>query len=73
MIAVTIVFGCIACFEWGYLRRRRRSRRSFRIVIGFLSMLWVFMSIVVLFRERFLLGVAVSELFKPLQRLFLLS
>jgi len=73
MIAVTIVFGCIACFEWSYLRRRKRSKRSFRIVIGFLSMLWMFAAIMVLFRERFSLGTAVSSLFKPLQRLLLLS
>lgn len=69
MIAVTVVFACIAYFEWRYLRRHRRRPRTVRIVIGFIAILWLLTFTIACLRDRFSLGLAVSSLFEPLQRL----
>ncbi|QHW29853.1 hypothetical protein GZH47_02735 [Paenibacillus rhizovicinus] len=69
MIAATVVFGCIAYFEWHYLRRHDRSKRTVRIVFGMLSLLWLITFTVAMFRERISVGSLFASLFEPLQRL----
>lgn len=73
MIAVTIVFGLVAWFEWRYLRSRRRRARTVRIVFGYLLALWLLTFAVALFGGRQSLGIAFAELFAPLQRLIFIE
>ncbi|MBM7568803.1 hypothetical protein [Paenibacillus sacheonensis] len=73
MIAVTIAFVLIAYHESRYLRSHRRSKRTVRLVLGFLTFLWLLASTVVLLHGRFSLGVAVTDLFKPLQQLLFIE
>lgn len=69
MIAVTVVFGCIAWYEWRYLRKLNRSKRAFRIVLGMLALLWGMVVTVIVLKQRFSPGIAFASLFDPLQRL----
>ncbi|QHT61102.1 hypothetical protein GXP70_14830 [Paenibacillus lycopersici] len=69
MIAATVVFGCVVYYEWHYLRKRNRSKRAFRIVLGLLTLLWGIVVAVALLKQRFSLGIAFASLFDPLQRL----
>ncbi|MFC5527921.1 hypothetical protein [Cohnella yongneupensis] len=73
MIAVIVVFGCIAFFECRYLRQHHRSKRTIRIVLGMLSLLWLLVFAVAMARSRFLLGPAIASLFEPLQRLLFIT
>ncbi|SFJ92848.1 hypothetical protein SAMN02799624_06628 [Paenibacillus sp. UNC496MF] len=73
MIAVTVVFGCVAYYEWRYLRKLNRSKRAFRIVLGLLALLWVIVVTVEQLRPRFSIGIAFAGLFDPLQRLLYLK
>lgn len=67
MIFVAILFGCVVCLEWRYLKRKKRTKRTFRIVMGLAAFLFLGMEVLYLLREQWTLSSVIEAVFGRLQ------
>lgn len=69
MIYIALLYGCIFWYEWRYLHRYRRKRRTFSCVMG--TMLFTFLCFEVLYvsKDHFSIAQVIELIFDPINNL----
>jgi len=69
MIVIGLLFGCILWQEVRYMRRKKRKRRTFIIVIGMVVFLFIGMEAIYILRVHWTIGQAIEQLFAPIHQM----
>jgi len=73
MIYIAIIFGCLAYMEWRYLKRKKRTKRTFRIVMGLAAILFLGTEVLYLIREQWTLSSVIEAVFGRLQEAIMIK
>ncbi|BBH22764.1 hypothetical protein Back11_41090 [Paenibacillus baekrokdamisoli] len=69
MIPIAAIFGLVVYFEWLYLQRNNRKRRTKWLVIAVACFLTLCIEVIYLFDEKLSLGILIDSIFSPIQKL----
>ncbi|MFE5322008.1 hypothetical protein ACFQ88_25375 [Paenibacillus sp. NPDC056579] len=69
MILIGVVFVFIIGFEWFYLRRKQRKRRTFLLALGTALILFLGEEVLYFFKEDFALVRVIQYVFGPIETL----
>jgi membrane-anchored protein YejM (alkaline phosphatase superfamily) len=67
MILILLVYMVIGVNEWRYLRRKKRKKRTYAILLSTLALLFTFSEVLYAGKERFQLSIWIEALFGPLE------
>lgn len=68
MIGIGLVYACIIAYEWFYLTRKKRKRRTFFVVLGIALLLWMGAETLYVLRDRSPLAKVLESVFDPLEK-----
>ncbi|NHN29695.1 hypothetical protein [Paenibacillus agricola] len=68
MIIIVLLYGCIICYEWRYLKLRNRKRLTFQYVLGTAILLFVCMEALYVFREQWTIAETIQTIFDPIDK-----
>ncbi|MDG0814231.1 hypothetical protein [Cohnella rhizosphaerae] len=71
MIAILIVYASVAVAEWRYIHRSKRKKRTYYIIFGSMSFLFLLSEFLFAIKQWFQMSVWIEAVFGPLERVLL--
>ncbi|MFE5323864.1 hypothetical protein ACFQ88_34815 [Paenibacillus sp. NPDC056579] len=67
-VMAVILYGLIACYEWRYLRSKRRKQRTILIVLGYTAFCLLCLEVLYFIREQWTITDGIQAVFSPVQQ-----
>ncbi|WP_127531631.1 hypothetical protein [Paenibacillus kobensis] len=69
MIVIGILYVCIVCYEWRYMKHKKRKKRTFQYVLGTAALLFLCFEALYYFREQWTIAEGIQTVFGPIEKI----